>query len=152
MAKKAQVESMLRSTPEVAGEVLPSISKWRDWSMEEKLRILAQGSAPGWSPVLTCGCTASAAASSKTSFFGPSRAGSELLQAAISDQPALTDTDGFQGTGIDEVVDASVANADQSLGLFNRHQHRRWLLSGFRLRYWRRGCHLAYCHRRWVWP
>jgi len=45
---------MLRSTPEVAGEVLPGVSKRRDWSMEEKLRILAQGSAPGSSPVLTC--------------------------------------------------------------------------------------------------
>ncbi len=45
---------MLRSTPEVVGEVLPGVSKRRDWSMEEKLRILAQGSAPGSSPVLTC--------------------------------------------------------------------------------------------------
>jgi len=54
VAKKAKVESMLRSTPEVAGEVLPGVSKRRDWSLEEKLRILAQGSAPGSSPVLTC--------------------------------------------------------------------------------------------------
>ncbi len=45
---------MLRSTPEVVGEVLSGVSKRRDWSMEEKLRILAQGSAPGSSPVLTC--------------------------------------------------------------------------------------------------
>jgi len=45
---------MLRSTPEVFGEVLPGLSKRRDWSTEEKLRILAQGSAPGSSPALTC--------------------------------------------------------------------------------------------------
>ena len=54
MAKDAKVESMLRSTPEVFGEVLPGLSKRRDWSTEEKLRILAQGSAPGSSPALTC--------------------------------------------------------------------------------------------------
>ncbi len=54
MAKEAKVESMLRSTPEVVGEVLPGVSKRRDWSMEEKLQILAQGTAPGSSPTLTC--------------------------------------------------------------------------------------------------
>ena len=45
---------MLRSTPEVVGEVLSGVSKRRDWSMEEKLQILAQGTAPGSSPTLTC--------------------------------------------------------------------------------------------------
>lgn len=48
------VESILRSTPEVVGEVLPGLSKRREFSTEEKLRILAQGSAPGSSPALTC--------------------------------------------------------------------------------------------------
>jgi transposase len=38
----------------VSGEVLPGLSKRRDWSTEEKLRILAQGTAPGSSPALTC--------------------------------------------------------------------------------------------------
>ncbi len=54
MAKEAVVESILRSTPEVVGEVLPGLSKRRDFSTEEKLRILAQGTAPGSSPALTC--------------------------------------------------------------------------------------------------
>ncbi len=48
------VETMLRSTPEVSGEVLPGVSKRRDWGTQEKLRILAQASAPGSSPALTC--------------------------------------------------------------------------------------------------
>jgi transposase len=38
----------------VSGEVLSGLSKRRDWSTEEKLRILAQGTAPGSSPSLTC--------------------------------------------------------------------------------------------------
>lgn len=54
MTKEAIVESILRSAPEVGGEVLPGLSKRRDWSTEEKLRILAQGTAPGSSPSLTC--------------------------------------------------------------------------------------------------
>jgi transposase len=54
MAKEAVVESILRSTPEVVGEVLPGLSKRREFSIEEKLRILAQGTAPGSSPALTC--------------------------------------------------------------------------------------------------
>jgi transposase len=48
------VESILRSTPEVVGEVLPGVSKRREFSTEEKLRNLAQGTAPGLSPSLTC--------------------------------------------------------------------------------------------------
>jgi transposase-like protein len=48
------VDTMLRITPKVSGEVLPGVSKRRDWGTEEKLRILAQASAPGSSPVLTC--------------------------------------------------------------------------------------------------
>jgi transposase len=54
VAKDAIVESILRSTPEVVGEVLPGLSKRREFSIEEKLRILAQGTAPGSSPALTC--------------------------------------------------------------------------------------------------
>ena len=54
MTREAKVESMLRSASEVDGEVLPGLSKRRDWSTEEKLRILAQGCAPGSSPSLTC--------------------------------------------------------------------------------------------------
>ena len=38
----------------MVGEVLPGLSKRRDFSTEEKLRILAQGTAPGSSPALTC--------------------------------------------------------------------------------------------------
>jgi len=38
----------------VVGEVLPGLSKRREFSIEEKLRILAQGTAPGSSPALTC--------------------------------------------------------------------------------------------------
>ncbi len=54
MAKDVSVESILRSTPEVVGEVLPGVSKRREFRIEEKLRILAQGTAPGSSPSLTC--------------------------------------------------------------------------------------------------
>ena len=54
MTREAKVASMLRSAPDVEGEVLPGLSKRRDWSTEEKLRILAQGCAPGSSPALTC--------------------------------------------------------------------------------------------------
>jgi hypothetical protein len=35
------VETMLRSTSEVSGEVLPGVSKRRDWGTQEKLRIMA---------------------------------------------------------------------------------------------------------------
>jgi transposase len=50
----AVAESILRSAPEVAGEVLSGVSRRREWSTEEKLRILAQSVAPGSSPTLTC--------------------------------------------------------------------------------------------------
>jgi transposase len=53
VAEETIVESVLRSAPEV-GEVLPGVTKRRDWSAEEKLRILAQSTAPGSSPTLTC--------------------------------------------------------------------------------------------------
>jgi transposase len=53
-AKEAIVERILRSTPEVVGEVLPGLSKRRDFSTVEKLRILAQGTATDSSPALTC--------------------------------------------------------------------------------------------------
>jgi transposase len=48
------VESDLRTAPEVGCEVLPGVSRRREWSTEEKLRILAQSVAPGSSPTLTC--------------------------------------------------------------------------------------------------
>jgi transposase len=48
------VESILRRAPELCGEVLPGVSRRRIWSTEEKLRILAQSTAPGSSPSLTC--------------------------------------------------------------------------------------------------
>jgi transposase len=40
--------------PELGSEVLPGVSRRRVWSMEEKLRLLAQSVAPGSSPKLTC--------------------------------------------------------------------------------------------------
>jgi transposase len=48
------VESILRRAPALCGEVLPGVSRRRIWSTEEKLRILAQSTAPGSSPSLTC--------------------------------------------------------------------------------------------------
>ena len=36
------------------GEVMPGLERRRRWSMEEKLRILAQSVAAGSSPALTC--------------------------------------------------------------------------------------------------
>jgi transposase len=48
------VESVLRSAPEVLGEVMPGLERRRRWSTEEKVRILAQSVAPGSSPALTC--------------------------------------------------------------------------------------------------
>src|ERR1700735_3687387 len=48
------VESILRSAPEVLGEVMPGLERRRRWSTEEKVRILAQSVAPGSSPALTC--------------------------------------------------------------------------------------------------
>jgi transposase len=51
---EAGVGSVLRSAPEVGCEVLPGVSRRREWSTEEKLRILAQSVAPGSSPTLTC--------------------------------------------------------------------------------------------------
>lgn len=40
------VERVLRSAPEVLGEVMPGLERRRRWSTEEKLRILAQSVAP----------------------------------------------------------------------------------------------------------
>lgn len=54
MADGIEVESVLRSTPELGYEVLSGVSKRRSWSLEEKLRILAQGEAPGSSVKLAC--------------------------------------------------------------------------------------------------
>ncbi|HTR64882.1 MAG TPA: transposase [Terriglobales bacterium] len=48
------VKRVLRSTPEVLGEVMPGLERRRRWSLEEKLRILAQSVAPGSFPTLTC--------------------------------------------------------------------------------------------------
>ncbi|WP_158320199.1 transposase [Acidocella aminolytica] len=47
-------EAALRSAPELGYDVLPGVSKRRIWSTEEKLRILAQSTAPGSSVKLTC--------------------------------------------------------------------------------------------------
>lgn len=47
-------ERLLRSAPEVFGEVMPGLERRRRWGTEEKLRILAQSVAPGSSPALTC--------------------------------------------------------------------------------------------------
>jgi transposase-like protein len=54
------VESVLRSAPEVLGEVMPGLERRRRWSTEEKVRILAQSVAPGSSrehPVNTAAFT-----------------------------------------------------------------------------------------------
>jgi transposase len=48
------VERVLARAPEVLGEVMPGLERHRRWSVEEKLRILAQSVAPGSSPTLTC--------------------------------------------------------------------------------------------------
>jgi transposase len=48
------VERVLARAPEVSGEVMPGLERRRRWSVEEKLRILAQSVAPGSSPTLTC--------------------------------------------------------------------------------------------------
>jgi transposase len=54
LADGVEVESVLRTSPELGFEVLSGVSKRRIWSTEEKLRILAQSSAPGSSPALAC--------------------------------------------------------------------------------------------------
>ena len=51
---EVEVETILRRAPELGCEVLPGISKRRSWSTEEKLRILAQATAPGSSVKLAC--------------------------------------------------------------------------------------------------
>ena len=40
-------ERHLLRAPEVFGEIMPGLERKRRWSMEEKLRILAQSVAPG---------------------------------------------------------------------------------------------------------
>jgi transposase len=54
LADGVEVETILRTSRELDFEVLPGVSKRRIWSTEEKLRILAQSSAPGSSPALAC--------------------------------------------------------------------------------------------------
>jgi len=54
LADGIEVETILRSAPELGYEVLPGVSKRRSWSTEEKLRILAQAAAPGSSVKLAC--------------------------------------------------------------------------------------------------
>jgi transposase len=54
MDEDTTVERVLRSAPEVLGEVMPGLERRRRWSTEEKVRILAQSVAPGSSPALTC--------------------------------------------------------------------------------------------------
>lgn len=48
------VERVLARAPEVLSEVMPGLERRRRWSTDEKLRILAQSTAPGSSPTLTC--------------------------------------------------------------------------------------------------
>ncbi len=47
-------EGVLARAPEVSGEVMPGLERRRRWSVEEKLRILAQSVALGSSLTLTC--------------------------------------------------------------------------------------------------
>jgi transposase len=54
MDDDAVVERVLRSAPEVFGEVMPGLERRRRWSTEKKVRVLAQSVAPGSSPALTC--------------------------------------------------------------------------------------------------
>src|SRR5271156_6780912 len=54
MDDETAVERVLPRAPEVLGEVMPGLERRRRWSIEEKLRILAQSVAPGSSPSLTC--------------------------------------------------------------------------------------------------
>ena len=54
MADGVEVESVLRTSSALSYEVLSGVSKRRIWSTEEKLRILAQSSAPGSSAALAC--------------------------------------------------------------------------------------------------
>jgi transposase len=54
MDEDTAAERVLRSAPEVLGEVMPGLERRRRWSTEEKLRILARSVAPGSSPALTC--------------------------------------------------------------------------------------------------
>ena len=49
-----EVETILRRAPELDYEVLAGVSKRRTWSTAEKLRILAQSTAPGSSVKLAC--------------------------------------------------------------------------------------------------
>ena len=54
LADGVEVETILRRAPELGCEVLPGVPKRRSWSTEEKLRILAQATAPGSSVKLAC--------------------------------------------------------------------------------------------------
>ncbi len=54
MADGIEVETILRRAPELGYEVLSGVSKRRNWTTEEKLRILAQAAAPGSSVKLAC--------------------------------------------------------------------------------------------------
>jgi transposase len=54
LAESVEVESVLRRAPELGCEVLARVSKRRSWSAEEKVRILAQATAPGSSVKLAC--------------------------------------------------------------------------------------------------
>jgi transposase len=47
LADGVEVETILRRAPELGYEILPVVLKRRSWNTEEKLRILAQASAPG---------------------------------------------------------------------------------------------------------
>jgi transposase len=54
LADDVEVTTMLRSAPALGYEVLSGVTKRRFWSVEEKLRILAQADAPGSSVKLAC--------------------------------------------------------------------------------------------------
>jgi transposase len=49
-----ELQSAHTRAPEFRGEVLSGPERRRRWSIEEKLRVLAQSVAPGSSPSLTC--------------------------------------------------------------------------------------------------
>ena len=54
MDQDTAVERVVARAPEALSEVMPGLERRRRWSVEEKLRILAQSVAPGSSPTLTC--------------------------------------------------------------------------------------------------
>lgn len=54
MDQDTAVGRVVARAPEALSEVMPGLERRRRWSVEEKLRILAQSVAPGSSPTRTC--------------------------------------------------------------------------------------------------